>query len=312
MNENYKLSVVASVYNEEKNILEFYSRIDGEIKKLPNVEMELIFVDDGSSDGSFGIMNEIVKSDGRVKIIRFSRNFGHEAAMLAGVDNASGDAVICMDSDLQHPPECVPTILKTFEDGNEIVNMVGSDKPVTSRLFYKFLNVITSVKLEENASDFFLISKKAAEILRSEYREQARFLRGFIQIIGFKKTALNYESRPRFGGKSKYNAKKLFSLSVNALASFSNVPLRVGIFAGCLTGLFSIAVAVYSIVVRYLRGAPPGYTTIVILLCVLFSINFFVIGIIGEYIGHILYEVKKRPLYIVSEIIGGASRSQDK
>ncbi|MDR1664717.1 MAG: glycosyltransferase family 2 protein [Clostridiales bacterium] len=303
------VSVVASVYNEEKNVEAFYAQVAEVMGAFPDTALELIFVDDGSTDGSYGAICALREKDGRVRAVKLSRNFGHEAAMLAGVDRAGGDAVICMDSDLQHPPEMIPEMLRKYREGFDVVNMTRSryhqKTPLTKRLFsflfYKFLNIVTSVKLEENASDFFLVSRRAADILRSEYREQTRFLRGFIQIMGFRKTALDYVSRERHSGESKYDFKKLLRLSVNALTSFSNVPLRIGVFAGSVTGLFSIIVAVYSLIKRMIEDTPPGYTTLVVLISVMFSINFFVLGIIGEYIGHILYEVKKRPLYIVDE-----------
>ena len=313
MDKTITLSVVASVYNEEKNIGEFYSQVSEIAEKLikEGNSFEVIFVDDGSTDDSYKQIAEIKKSSEYVKILRLSRNFGHEAAMLAGIDKAKGAAIICMDSDLQHPPECIFDMLAAYNAGYDIVNMVRDGygkkisitKRVMSFLFYKLINFIAAVKIEESASDFFLVSNRAAHVLRNEYREQSRFLRGFIQIMGFKKTVLKFKINKRFGGESKYSIKKLFSLSKSAIISFSNVPLRAGILAGGITGLIGIGVAVYSLVVKLSRGAPPGYTTIVILLCVLFSINFFVLGVIGEYIGHMLYEVKKRPLYIIDEFI---------
>ncbi|MCL2708343.1 MAG: glycosyltransferase family 2 protein [Defluviitaleaceae bacterium] len=306
MGELKTVSLVVSVYNEEANVREFYRQARAASEKAAGYAFEYVFVDDGSRDGSLAELISLSESEENVRVIKLSRNFGHEAAMLAGIDGTKGDAVICMDSDLQHPPEMIPEMLAKYSEGCDIVNMARAGggktrivKRLTSFLFYKFLNLITSIKLEENASDFFLVSNRAADVLRSEYREQSRFLRGFVQIMGFPKAVLQYESRERFSGESKYGFRKLFALSVNALASFSNVPLRIGIFAGCATGLLSVGVAVYSMIIKWLRGAPPGYTTIVIMLCVLFSVNFFVLGIIGEYIGHVLYESKKRPLYIV-------------
>jgi dolichol-phosphate mannosyltransferase len=304
MTEPKIITLVVSVYNEEANLRAFYAKAREIAEKTEGVRFRFLFVDDGSADGSAEILRSLAGADGAVKVVRFSRNFGHEAAMLAGIDRAGGDAVICMDADLQHPPESIPEMVRAFLNGSEIVNMVGSRRPTLSRFFYKFLNVLASVRLEENASDFFLISDRVAGILRTEYREQARFLRGFIQIVGFRRTVLRYESRPRFAGESKYNFRKLFAFSVNTLASFSNIPLRAGILAGGVTALVSAGMAVYSLVTWRLHGAPPGYTTMVTLLCFLFSINFLLLGIIGEYIGHILYEVKGRPVYIVEEEIG--------
>lgn len=304
------ITVVASVYNEEPNIEAFCGCIVKEASGA-GLMFDVLFVDDGSTDGGAEKIRRLSEADPRVGMIKLSRNFGHEAAMLAGIDNAEGDAVICMDSDLQHPPEMIPAMAKKFLEGFDVVNMTRNKnsrhtplgKRFMSALFYKFLNFVTKVRLEENASDFFLISRKAADALRNGYRERARFLRGFIQIMGFKKTSLAYDCGKRLAGKSKYTFRSLLRLSVNALTSFSNVPLRMGIFLGCITGAASIAAAVYSLAMRLTTETPPGYTTIVTLICLLFSINFFVLGIIGEYIGHVLHEVKGRPIYIVDEIV---------
>ncbi|MDR1700143.1 MAG: glycosyltransferase family 2 protein, partial [Lachnoclostridium sp.] len=184
-----RISIVVSVYNEEKVLPVFYQ----EIKKVLDecqVDYEIIFVNDGSEDESITILKGLVKTDNRVEVLDFSRNFGHEAAMIAGIDYSDSDGVICMDADLQHPPECIPEILSRFREGYEIVSMVrtknqdaGLIKRVTSKLFYKFLNAMSPVKFENNASDFFAISANVVEVLQQEYREKVRFLRGYVQSI---------------------------------------------------------------------------------------------------------------------------------
>ena len=192
-----KLSVVVSVYNEEKALREFYketNKILEQIKKS-GWEHELIFVNDGSADNSLSILEEIAHEDHDVKLISFSRNFGHEAAMIAGIDYSTGDGIICMDADLQHPPECIPEIIEKFNDGYEVINMVrtqnksaGLVKNITSSGFYWLINHISDVHFEPNASDFFAISRHVAQVLKDNYREKVRFLRGYVQNVGFKKT----------------------------------------------------------------------------------------------------------------------------
>ena len=244
INENSKslrkLSVVVSVYNEEKALREFYketNKILEQIKKS-GWEHELIFVNDGSSDNSLSILEELAKEDHDVKLISFSRNFGHEAAMIAGIDHSTGDGIICMDADLQHPPECIPQIIEKFSAGYEVINMVrtknksaGLVKNITSSGFYWLINHISDVHFEPNASDFFAISSHVAQVLKDNYREKVRFLRGYVQNVGFKKTNIEYEARARVAGESKYSIKKLFIFSINTILCFSNMPLKLGIYA---------------------------------------------------------------------------------
>ena len=209
------LSVVVSVYNEELALREFYAETGKILKTLPaDWDYEFLFVNDGSRDQSLSILREFAASDEKVKIVNFSRNFGHEAAMIAGLDYAGGDGIVCMDADLQHPPECLPEIVEKFDEGYEVISMVrtknktaGFVKNFTSAAFYKLINHLSDVKFEANASDFFAVSKNAAEVLRNSYREKVRFLRGYVQSIGFEKTTIEYEARPRFAGRASTASK---------------------------------------------------------------------------------------------------------
>ena len=303
------LSVVVSVYNEEAALREFYAETKAVLLGLsPAWEYELLFVNDGSVDGSYGILKELAALDKNVRVVNFSRNFGHEAAMIAGIDFASGDAVICMDCDLQHPPECIPKILKKMEEGYEVINMVrtrntsaGLIKNVTSSAFYKLINRMSDVKFEANASDFFAVNAQAARVLKENYREKIRFLRGYVQSIGFQKTTIEYEARARFAGESKYSLKSLFRFSVNTILCFSDLPLKLGIYTGCIVALFGLAVMVYTIYTWAKYGAPSGYATIVVLLSFMFAVLFILVGIIGEYIAILFAELKDRPMYIVRD-----------
>lgn len=299
------LSVVVSVYNEEVVLKSFYKETK---QVLDNIEWdyELLFVNDGSMDRSLEILSTLANEDTHVKFISFSRNFGHESAMIAGIDYSSGDAIVCMDADLQHPPECIPKILEKFEQGFEIVNMVrtknesaGWFKNLASSAFYKVINVLSDVKFESNASDFFAISQRVAGVLRVNYREKVRFLRGYVQNVGFARTTIQYEAGVRAAGESKYSIRKLFQFSVNTIVCFSNLPLKLGIYAGIMAALLGVAVMIYTLFTR--RGAPSGYATIVILICFMFAILFVIVGIIVEYIAILFTELKDRPIYIIEE-----------
>ena len=292
-----KVSVVVSVYNEEKALEEFY-RETGKVLNGLDWDYELVFVNDGSADGSLAILDSLAERDSRVKVVSFSRNFGHEAAMIAGLDYSSGDA------DLQHPPECIPRILEKMAQGYEVISMVrtknksaGLVKNITSSGFYWLINHISDVHFEPNASDFFAVSRHVVQVLKDNYREKVRFLRGYVQNVGFRKTTIEYEARARVAGESKYSLKKLFIFSINTILCFSNMPLKLGIYAGIFSALLGVAVIVYTLFTR--QGAPSGYATIVVLICFMFAMMFVIIGIIGEYIAILFTELKDRPIYIV-------------
>ena len=304
-----KISIIVSVYNEEEVLFEFYRETIKVLLLIDN-PYEIIFVNDGSVDGSRGILFKIAKDDENVKVVHFSRNFGHEAAMIAGIDNASGDYLVCMDADLQHPPTLLPEMLRKFESGYDIINMVrtvnksaGIIKNITSSMFYKVINRLSDIHLVSNASDFFGISKRVADVLRSNYREKTRFLRGYVQNVGFNTVNIEYEARKRYAGESKYSIKKLFRFSMNTIMTFSNLPLKLGIYAGSMAAFLAIIMMIYTIVSFIRVGTPSGYATTICLIFIMFSVLFFIVGIIGEYLGLILSEIKDRPIYIVEEKI---------
>lgn len=304
-----KISIIVSVYNEEKSLSLFYNELEQELKQI-EATPEIIFVNDGSRDQSLTILKEFAASNSTVRVINFSRNFGHEAAMLAGIDHCTGDFAVCLDADLQHPPKYIAEMLKKWQEGSDIVLMVRNDRKdggifrhITSKMFYGLTNRLLKANLEPNASDFFMISRRVANVLKSDYRERTRFVRGFIQIIGFNKTTIEYVAPPRVAGESKYSFFKLLTLSFSAISTLSKAPLKLGLWCGLLSGLFSVIVAVYSLVMWCIGETVPGYTTLIIFLSFMFCINFIVIGIIGEYIGHLFDEAKNRPIYIVDEVV---------
>ena len=302
-----KLSVVVSCYNEELALRQFYAETAKVLKSL-SWDYELIFVNDGSQDGSIGILKELAAGDEKVKVVDFSRNFGHEAAMIAGMDYSSGDGIVCMDADLQHPPECLPGIIAKLDEGYDVINMVrtknesaGWFKNFAGAAFYRLINILSDVKFEPNASDFFAVSKKAAMVLKTNYREKVRFLRGYVQNIGFKRTTIEYEARNRVAGESKYSIKKLITFSMNTIMCFSNLPLKLGIYAGGFAGVLGIIMMIYTIWSWAEVGTPSGYATTIVLICFMFAILFLIVGIIGNYIAILFAELKDRPIYIVGE-----------
>ena len=299
------LTVVVSVYNEEAALPLCHERLT-EVLRESGRDYTLLFVNDGSRDRSAEILDRFAAEDTRVRVLHFSRNFGHEAAMIAGIDYAEG-AVICMDADLQHPPQCIPAILAKLDEGFDVISMVrtanrsaGIIKNLTSSAFYGVMNALSGTRFEKNASDFFAVSARAAEVLRRDYRERVRFLRGYVQSLGFRSTALQYEAAERAAGQSKYSLAKLFRFSMNTIMSFSDLPLRLGIYAGIASGLLGLILLIYSIVLKVRIGAPAGYTTIIVVICFMFAVLFLILGIMGQYIGVLFEEVKGRPIYIVA------------
>ena len=300
-------SVIVSVYNEEDSLEQFYQHCSLSCEKLQELgyDYEIVFVNDGSQDKSAILLEDFAERDKEhVRVLSFSRNFGHEAAMTAGLDHAKGDFLVFMDADLQHPPELISEMLKKSEEGYQVVSMVRTKNPsaglvknVTSALFYWILNHVSPVHFEENASDFFGISKKVQEVLKKHYREKVRYLRGFVQSVGFPKTSIRYEAAARQAGQSHYSLSKLWRFSKNTLFTFSNLPLQLGIFAAICSGGLGAVLLIYTLLTR--KGAPSGYATIVVVLCFMFAVLFFVIGIIGEYIAILFEELKDRPLYIL-------------
>ena len=304
---NPNLSVIVSVFNEEKNLKAFFDKLVHEIKEI---ETEIIFVNDGSYDNSLNILNDLKSQNNNIKIINLSRNFGHEAAMIAGIDNAKGEYILCLDADLQHPPEVIPKMLEKAKLGSDIVFAKrvsredgGFFKKLLSKLFYKIINKMSPVRFEPNASDFFLISKRIQLILKNDFRERNRFLRGFIQSIGFKTTKVDFVATKRFAGESNYSLLSLMKLSIGAIVAFSKKPLYIGLYLGIIFAVFSFIIGIYSIIMKFAGTTPPGYTTLIVVISFLFSILFFLIGIIGLYIGFLFEEQKKRPIYIIDKII---------
>jgi len=301
--------IVVSIFNENDIIDKFYDTLKEYLVKN-NIEHVIYFVNDGSTDGSRRKLEIIQGKDDKVCVINFSRNYGHEAAMLAGIDHADADYVICMDGDLQHPVDKISEMIDAYKNGAQIVKMQrisredgGIYKHVTSFLFYKLLNALSPVKFSSNATDFFLLSNKVIKILRNEYRERTRFLRGIIEMLGFNLVVIPFEARSREAGESKYSFLKLVSLSLNALVSFSSKPLYIALGFGIFSIVFSLGIIAFSIYNYFFTVVPSGYSTIVVLFSFLFCILFFILGIICLYLAHLIEETRKRPIYLIEQML---------
>ena len=304
-----KISFVVPVFNEEENIHEFHRRLTQVMAPLP-YDYEILFIDDGSRDRTSLLIRELAEKDPHVQGYVFARNFGHQLALTCGLDQSTGDAVISMDGDLQHPPEMVPDLLKKWEEGYEIVQTVRKStedatwfKSITSRLYYKLINSMSEVRITPGGSDFRLMDRKAVDAL-NRFRERARFIRGMVNNLGFRYTTLEFVAPPRFAGHSKFSLRKMLRFALDGITAFSRVPLRLALYVGCIAGLGSILLIGHVIYVKYIvQDAVPGWTTLAAAEFFLGGVELIGIGIVGEYVGRIFDEVKQRPLYIIREHI---------
>jgi glycosyltransferase involved in cell wall biosynthesis len=306
---NPRYSIVVPLYEEEAVLPKLYERLVPVLDALDG-PAEVLFVVDGGQDRSFGIVKELRARDARVKGIRFSRNFGHQYALSAGIDHARGDAVIMMDGDLQHPPEAIPKLIEQWRAGAQVVNTyrertegIGLFKRVSAALFYGLLNRFGNIRMSPNAADFRLIDRRVAERLR-DVREQARFLRGLFVWVGFRQATVPYTAEARPAGRSKYSVRKMARLALDGITSFSVAPLRLATVLGFIISVLGFAYAVYALVVKLMGRAQAGWTSLIILVLILGGVQLITLGIIGEYIAKIYLEAKKRPLYIVDETVG--------
>lgn len=307
------ISVVIPAYCEEGNIPELYRLLTEHLDSL-NKNWEIIIVDDGSHDKTWSVINSLNNKDGRVKGIQFSRNFGHQYALFAGYSHAKGDAVICMDGDLQHPPDLIPEMVAQWEKGYKIVDTVRKDqkelsffKKFTSKVYYKLFAGLSGVNLEPGMADFRLIDKKVLETLL-QFDEQGLFLRGIMSWVGFPRSSINYQCGARHSGKSQYNLRRMIRFAIEGITSFSLIPLRIGILIGLLTSVISFLLMAHTFYLYMTGQTIPGWATIISATSFMFGILFIMLGIIGEYVGRILIEVRNRPRFILHETIGITSK----
>jgi glycosyltransferase involved in cell wall biosynthesis len=308
-----ELSVIIPIFNEAAVIDELRRRLAEVMGKLEGSvrSWEVIFIDDGSKDTSLELLREMARAEPRYKVVSFARNFGHQLAITAGVDMAEGDAVVVMDADLQDPPEVVGDMIERWRQGFDVVYGVRKTragdtffKRATAALFYRFLKVMLGgISIPVDAGDFRLMSRPVVMTLRA-LRERHRFVRGMVAWVGFKQSALYYDREARFAGETKYPLSKMLRFAVDAITSFSILPLRLASWLGVGAALVAIVYAIYAVYVRvFLGGLVPGWTTIMIAVALGTSAQLLMTGILGEYVGRIYEEIKRRPLYITAEVL---------
>lgn len=313
--EKARYSLVVPVFNEEAVIGETNRRLTGVMSAL-NEPYEIIYINDGSRDKTGLVIMEICRTDPRVKLLTFSRNFGHQTAITAGMDYASGDAVIVIDADLQDPPEIIPQMIERWQEGYEVVYGKRSSrhgetwfKRKTASLYYRLLNRMTDVEIPSDVGDFRLIDAKVRDALLT-IPEHNRYVRGLISWLGFRQTAVEFARAPRFAGETKYPLRKMIRLGIDGITSFSYKPLKMGIWLGVILSVFSFCFLLFVFISRLfnLVVMEPGYASLMCVILFFFGIVLIMLGIIGEYIGRIFEEVKGRPLYIISDRTGDFGR----
>lgn len=302
-----ELSVVIPVYNEAANVLVLYQRLQQAIQPLA-IQYELLFVNDGSSDSSLALIKELAQQDPRVRYIDFSRNFGQQIAISAGLDKAKGKAVIILDGDLQDPPELIPMLYAQWQKGQEVVyarrkTRSGESlaKKITARFFYRLLTRITRTPMPVDAGDFRIISRKVVNTLK-QMPEQQKFIRGQIAWIGFPQTFLEYDRPERYQGQSGYSYTKMIRLALDGITSYSNLPLKMATVSGFVVSGIAFLVMLYTLYSRFItRDYVPGWSSLMVSILFLGGVQLIAIGIIGEYISRLSENVRNRPLYIVNE-----------
>ncbi len=299
-------SIVAPVFNEEETLPHFYERIV-QVMEGVGEPFELVLINDGSRDGSYRVMQDLHARDPRVGVIDFSRNFGHQIAISAGLDYARGKAVVVIDSDLQDPPEVIPALIERWKQGAEVVYAQRATrrgetkfKLFTASLFYQLIGRITSVSIPRNVGDFRLMDRNVVDTL-VKMREQHRFMRGLSAWVGFRQEAVQYDRQERFAGTTKYPLTKMIKFSLDAITSFSHLPLQLATTFGFVLAGISLLGIIVAVFLRLVTGAIVGQASTLILVLFLGGIQLIFLGIIGEYLGRIYDEVRARPLYIVRE-----------
>lgn len=300
------VSVVVPVYNEQEVLPELHRRLSAVLNSL-DLASEITFVNDGSTDGTLKIMKDLRSKDHRVAIIDLSRNFGKEIALSAGIDHARGDAVVIIDADLQDPPELIPELVKLWRDGYDVVyaqrvERAGESwlKRSTAHLFYRVMQQFTRVTIPEDTGDFRLLSRRAVESLKG-LREQHRFMKGLFAWIGYPQRALPYRREPRYAGRTKWSYWRLWNFALEGITSFTTAPLKISSYLGLVTAFGAFVYALYVIVKTLVFGEPvKGYPSLMVVILFLGGIQLITIGVIGEYLGRMFDESKRRPLYLIN------------
>lgn len=304
-----RLSVAIPLYNEEVVVPELIRRLEETLATIPGGPHQVVFVDDGSTDSTAEKLERAALRDDRFVVVLLSRNFGHQATLTAALDHVSGDAVVLMDGDLQDRPEAIPLLLQKYQEGYDVVyaKRVHRKEPVWLRasykVFYRLLKNISGIQIPMDAGDFGLVSRRVVNELR-QMREHHRYLRGLRSWVGFRQIGIEIERDARFAGEAKYNLSRLFRLASDGIFAFSTVPIRAAGFIGLLALAVSSVYALYAVYAKLvLHISPQGFTALTILITFLSGVNLLFLGIIGEYVGRVYEEVKRRPVYVIDRII---------
>lgn len=306
------ISIVVPLFNEEGNVAELVRRISAIMDRVAvRDDYEIVAVNDGSRDGTLAALRALQRVQPRLVVVDLSRNFGHQIAATAGLDEARGDAVILMDGDLQDPPELIEAFLAKWRDGYDVVYATRKSrkgesafKLVTARVFYRTIRRLTNVSIPVDTGDFRLMSRRVVDAL-GETREKHRFLRGLVSWVGFKQTGVEYEREARLSGETKYPVSKMLKFAIDGITSFSEIPLRFATYLGFFVSAFAFVYAAVVIVLKILGLNEPGYTSIMVVVLFLGGVQLVTIGIAGEYLGRIYDQVKSRPLYLLSSVERG-------
>jgi glycosyltransferase involved in cell wall biosynthesis len=305
--EDPTLSIVIPIYNEAASIPALYSRLMDTLHKT-GVSHEIIFVNDGSTDESLQALVEISRIDASVKIIDFSRNFGHEMALAAGLDYAAGEAVIPIDADLQDPPELIVDLVAKWKEGYDVVYATRSErsgetgtKRFTAAFFYRFFGKIASIRIPKDTGNFRLMSRRVVNVVKN-LPERHRFMRGLSSWVGFRQTSVYYRRGPRYAGRTKYSYLKMLNFAIEGITSFSYIPLQLASYLGLLVSAAAFLYSIFLIVYKFFYGhMVPGYASIMVVVLFFGGVQMLTMGLLGEYIGRIYDESKHRPLYVVRE-----------
>ncbi len=304
--DNTSVSIVIPIMNEEGNISKLIKRLKDALRNFEN--HEIIFVDDGSTDNTLDVIKECRKGDRKIKFLSFSRNFGHQNALRAGLDTAMGDCVISMDGDMQHPPELIPEMISKWMEGYDIVYTVRKDrnqasymKSRSSRFFYNLLNRLSDIQIDQGVADFRLLDHSIVDIVR-KFQENPIFFRGIIKWLGFRQFALSYHPEQRSWGETKYSFRKMVKFAVLGITSFSVKPLQISTVIGTIIALMSFSYGVYALLMKIFTSATvPGWTSMLVIVSFIGGIQLVMLGILGVYLGKLFIESKRRPSYLIRE-----------
>ena len=301
------VSVVVPVYNEDENIGLFYERTSTVLSRLDGLSYEIVFVDDGSRDRSYEKLTELAARDPRIRVLKFSRNFGHQIAITAGIDHSHGDCVVVIDSDLQDPPEAIPAMIDQWRAGFDVVYGVRTEregetamKLMTASLFYRVLGRLTNVQIPANVGDFRLMSRRVVDQLKL-LREKDRFVRGLVSWVGFRQTGVTYHRQARHAGVTKYPLGKMIKFAFDGITSFSTAPLKLATWTGYIAAMLAVLYLLSVFVQRAMGVTVEGWATIMVAMLFLGSVQLICLGILGEYLGRVFNEVKPRPMYVIEE-----------